>query len=170
MKLKRSYAIILFFLLLAFYMYFFKINNILEPMATLATRTPYTNCNKTKCYQMCQRDSVCLQGHDECSGCNIESSKLKQYNPVVITDIQGLENNAPLLDRISPSVIIINGSGDMRDDDRHKNNRHDVDPNGDPYDNVMTGQGNVPVIHGHDPMFIPQQRTTGMLTDIQLPH
>ena len=36
MKLKQSHALVLFFLLLAFYLYFYKINNILEKMTNIS--------------------------------------------------------------------------------------------------------------------------------------
>ena len=137
MKLKRSHALVLFFLLLAFYVYFYKINNILEKMSSMYRHAPYSNCSRGKCYQMCQNDETCLQGHDECVGCNIERTKSSTYNPVVISNTQTLETNTPLLKKLSPSVIIVNNN-----------------PN----------QEQVPIIQNHDPMFAPQ-RTTGMLSD-----
>jgi hypothetical protein len=139
MKLKRLHAIILFFILLAGYVYFFKVNNILENMTTMTRTTPYKSCNKTKCYEMCQSDGACLQGHDECEGCNLETNKGSTFSPVVISNTENIENNSSLLKKLNPSVVIVNDNEEPKTQ--------------------------VPIIQNHDPMFAPQKRTTGMLTD-----
>ena len=139
MKLKRLHAIILFFILLAGYVYFFKVNNILENMTTMRRNIPYKSCNKTKCYEMCQNDGICLQGYDECEGCNLETNKGSTFSPVVISNTENIENNSSLLKKLNPSVIIVNDNEEPKTQ--------------------------VPVIQNHDPMFAPQKRTTGMLTD-----
>lgn len=138
MKLKRLHAIILFFILLAGYVYFFKVNNILENMAGMKRVIPYKSCNKTKCYEMCQNDGICLQGYDECEGCNLETNKGSTFSPVVISNTQNIESNSSLLKKLNPSVVIVN-------------------------DNEET-KPQVTMVQNFDPMFGPQ-RTTGMMTD-----
>ena len=152
MKLKRLHAIILFFILLAGYVYFFKVNNILENMTTMRRNIPYKSCNKTKCYEMCQNDGTCLQGYDECEGCNLETNKGSTFSPVVISNTENIESNSHLLKKLNPSVVIIN-------DNDNDNNMNDNNMNDNNNSNAP-----LTMVQNFDPMFKPQ-RTTGMMTD-----
>lgn len=148
MKLQRSHAIILFLVLLAGYVYFFKINNILENMAGMRYTTPYKSCDKTKCYEKCQSDEACLQGHDECEGCNLETRKGSTFSPVVISNAENIHANTTLLKNLNPSVIIVN------------DNMENVN------DNNQSNEMQVPIVQNNDPTYIPQ-KTTGMMTDTE---
>lgn len=70
MKLKQSHALILFFILLAFYLYFYKYNNILEKMTNI------NNCDKCEFECECKNKAV----SDEFNGYRFKKMDTLKYS------------------------------------------------------------------------------------------
>ena len=105
MKIKQTHAVILFFILLAFYLYFYKFNNILEKMQN----KDCNNCNSKNCVE-CKNKNLT----DEKAGSKIIHSKVK---PHTYANIHKSKNN--ILQK-NLNVANIRTTGMVTDVETHK--------------------------------------------------